>query len=166
VARMMGEFPQRGGQIGEISPLDRRAIDRIYEVNEGGNQIMSPRTAGRPSGDLNHRIPNRSQVLNLRLQLISAEGRPCGEAPPKRPRATVRERGGNKVGCHFPSFRVVCRTMKAKQDIAESGPVAVEDDDIELTPKEEAAANRLPQTEQLAKFEKKLEHDDSGNQPS
>ena len=87
-------------------------------------------------------------------------------------------------------FRVVCRTMKAKQDIAESGPVAVEDDDIELTPKEEAAAanhlppdehgvkiekklehdaaaaNRLPQTEQLAKFEKKLEHDDSGNQPS
>jgi hypothetical protein len=28
------------------------------------------------------------------------------------------------------------------------------------------AANRLPQTEQLAKFEKKLEHDDSGNQPS
>jgi hypothetical protein len=85
--------------------------------------------------------------------------------------------------------------MKDKQDIAESvpdkagaGPVAVVDDDVELTPKEEAAAashlapdehlakieeklehdaaaaNRLPK-EQLAKFEKKLEHDDSGNQP-
>ena len=85
--------------------------------------------------------------------------------------------------------------MKDNHDIAESvpdkdgaGPVA--DDDVELTPKEEAAvanhlppdeqvvelkerlehdaavANRLPQTEQLAKFEKKLEHDDSGNQPS
>jgi hypothetical protein len=87
--------------------------------------------------------------------------------------------------------------MKDKPDIAESvpvktvaGPIAVADDDVELTPKEEAAvashlppdehsaklekkleldaaaANRLPQTEQLAKFEKKLEHDDSGNQPS
>ena len=87
--------------------------------------------------------------------------------------------------------------MKDKHDIAESvpdkagaGPVAVPDDDVELTPKEEAAAanhlppdehaakiekklehdaaaaNRLPQTEQLSKFEKKLEHDDSGNQPS
>jgi hypothetical protein len=87
--------------------------------------------------------------------------------------------------------------MKEKHDIAESvpekasaGAVAVADDDVELTPKEEAAvashlppdehlarieqklehdataANRLPQTEQLAKFEKKLEHDDSGNQPS
>jgi len=71
-----------------------------------------------------------------------------------------------------------------------AGSVAVADDDVELTPKEEAAAanhlppdehgakiekkleqdaaaaNRLPQTEQLAKFGKKLEHDDSGNQPS
>ena len=87
--------------------------------------------------------------------------------------------------------------MEDKDDIAESvpdkagaGPVAVTDDNIELTPKEEAAAantvrpdehvakiekklehdaetaSRLPQTEQLAKFEKKLEHDDSGNQPS
>ena len=86
--------------------------------------------------------------------------------------------------------------MKDKHDIAEpvpdnagAGPVAVADEDVELTPKEEAAAanhlapdehsakieeklehdaaaaNRLPQTEQLAKFEKKLEHDDSGNQP-
>ena len=87
--------------------------------------------------------------------------------------------------------------MKDKNDIAESVPdkagpgrVAVTDDDVELTPKEEAAAanhlppdehaakiekklehdaaaaNRLPQTEQLSKFEKKLEQDDSGNQPS
>jgi hypothetical protein len=87
--------------------------------------------------------------------------------------------------------------MKDKHDIVASvpekagaGPVAVADDDVELTPKEEAAAashlppdeysakiekklehdaaaaNQLPQTEQLAKFEKKLEHDDSGNQPS
>ena len=87
--------------------------------------------------------------------------------------------------------------MKDKPDTAEpapdkavAGPVSVPDDDVELTPKEEAAAanhlppdehsakiekklehdaaaaNRLPQTEQLAKFEKKLEHDDSGNQPS
>ena len=87
--------------------------------------------------------------------------------------------------------------MKDKHDIAESAtdkagaePVEVSDDDVELTPKEEAAAashlppdehvakiekklehdaetaSRLPQTEQLAKFEKKLEHDDSGNQPS
>ena len=87
--------------------------------------------------------------------------------------------------------------MKDKHDIAESVPacggavsVAVADDDVELTPKEEAAAanhlppdehsakiekkleqdaaaaNRLTQTEQLAKFEKKLERDDSGNQPS
>ena len=92
-------------------------------------------------------------------------------------------------------FRVVCRSMKDKHDIAESvpdktGAASVADDDVELTPKEEAAvanhlppdehvakiekklehdaetANRLPQTEQLAKFEKKLEHDDSGNQPS
>ena len=75
-------------------------------------------------------------------------------------------------------------------DKAVAGPVAVADDDVELTPKEEAAvvshlrpdehvakiekklehdaaaANQLPETEQLAKFEKKLEHDDSGNQPS
>jgi hypothetical protein len=87
--------------------------------------------------------------------------------------------------------------MKDKPDIADSapqkagaGPVEVAEDDVELTPKEEAAvasplppdehsakiekklehdaaaANRLPQKEQLAKFEKKLEHDDSGNQPS
>jgi len=87
--------------------------------------------------------------------------------------------------------------VKDKYNIAESvwdktgdGSVAVADDDVELTPKEEAAAashfppdehgakiekkleqdaaaaNRLPQTEQLAKFGKKLEHDDSGNQPS
>ena len=87
--------------------------------------------------------------------------------------------------------------MKDKYNIAEfvsdyggTGTVAVADDEVELTPKEEAAAvnhlppdehgakvekkldqdaaaaNRLPQTEQLAKFEKKLEHDDSGNQPS
>jgi len=86
--------------------------------------------------------------------------------------------------------------MKDKNDIAKSvpdkagaGPVAVADDDVELTQKEEtaaandlppdehvakieklehdaAAANRLPQTEQLSKFEKKLDHDDSGNQPS
>jgi len=85
--------------------------------------------------------------------------------------------------------------MKDNHDIAESvpdkvgaGPVA--NDDVELTPKEEAAvanpsppdehvakiekklehdaavANQLPETEQLAKFEKKLEHDDTGNQPS
>ena len=87
--------------------------------------------------------------------------------------------------------------MKDKHDIAESvpacggaGSVAVADDDVELTPKEEAAAanhlppdehsakiekkleqdaaaaNRLTQTEQLAKFKRKLERDDSGNQPS
>ena len=87
--------------------------------------------------------------------------------------------------------------MKDKHDIAKSvpdkggaEPAAVADDDVELTPKEEAAAanllpldehlakiekkleqsataaNRLPQSEQMAKFEKKLEHDDSGNQPS
>jgi homoserine acetyltransferase len=89
--------------------------------------------------------------------------------------------------------------MNDKHDIAESMPdkagvkavaVAVAEEDVELTPKEEAAAanhmppeehlvkieekiehdavvaNQLPQTEQLTKFEKKLEHDDSGNQPS
>jgi hypothetical protein len=73
---------------------------------------------------------------------------------------------------------------------AEAGRGALAKDEVELTPKEEAAvanhlppdehsaniemklekdaaaANRLPETEQLAKFEKKLEHDDSGNQPS
>ena len=73
---------------------------------------------------------------------------------------------------------------------AEARPGATADDEVELTPKQEAAvanqshpdehtekiekklehdaaaANRLPETEQLAKFEKKLEHDDSGNQPS
>ena len=86
--------------------------------------------------------------------------------------------------------------MKAKPHNAESMPKAeagrgaIANDEVELTPKEEAtvanhlhpdehtakiekklehdaaAANRLPETEQLAKFEKKLEHDDSGNQPS
>jgi hypothetical protein len=117
-------------------------------------------------------------------------------SPPKRSRATVRENGG-EVRFHFSRFGVVCRTMKDKHDVAESvpdkagaGAAASADDDVELTPKEEAAAanqlppdehvakiekklehdaaaaNRLPQTEQLAKFEKKLEHDDSGNQPS
>jgi len=84
--------------------------------------------------------------------------------------------------------------MKDNHNIAESVPdkvgAGLTADDVELTPKEEAAvanhlppdehgakiekkleqdaaaANRLPQTEQLAKFGKKLEHDDSGNQPS
>ena len=86
--------------------------------------------------------------------------------------------------------------MEEKHDISEPvpeksvWPTAVADENVELTPKEEAAAanhlppdehvakiekklehdaaaaNRLPETEQLAKFEKKLEHDDSGNQPS
>jgi len=87
--------------------------------------------------------------------------------------------------------------MKDKHDIAESvpdkagaGPGAAADENVELTPKEEAAvashsppdehvakiekkleldaaaANQLPPKEQLKKFEKKLEHDDSGNQPS
>ena len=89
--------------------------------------------------------------------------------------------------------------MKDKHDIAESVldkagtkavAVAVAEEEVELTPKEEAVAanhmppeehlakieeklehdaavaNQLPQTEQLAKFEKKLERDDSGNQPS
>ena len=86
--------------------------------------------------------------------------------------------------------------MKDKHDIGESvlakaaADLVVAKEDVELTPKEEAAAanqmppdehlakieqkleqdaataNRLPQTEQLSKFEKKLEHDDSGNQPS
>jgi hypothetical protein len=80
--------------------------------------------------------------------------------------------------------------MESVPDKAGAGPVTVPDDDVELTPKEEAAAtghlppdehlakiekklehdaaaaNRLPENEQLAKFEKKLEHDDSGNQPS
>jgi len=57
--------------------------------------------------------------------------------------------------------------MKDKHDIAKSvpdkagvGPVTVADDDVELTPKEEAtAANHLPLDEHLAKIEKKLEHD-------
>ena len=86
--------------------------------------------------------------------------------------------------------------MKHEDDIGESvlakaaADLVVAKEDVELTPKEEAAAanqmppdehlakiekklehdaeaaNQLPQTEQLAKFEKKLEHDDSGNQPS
>ena len=75
-------------------------------------------------------------------------------------------------------------------DKAGAGPVAASDENVELTPKEEAAvashlprdehvakiekkleqdaaaANRLPPNEQLKKFEKKLEDDDSGNQPS
>jgi hypothetical protein len=39
--------------------------------------------------------------------------------------------------------------------------------DLELTPKAEAkAANKLPRTEQLNKFEKDLEAHDSGNQPA
>ena len=72
--------------------------------------------------------------------------------------------------------------MKDKHDLAVA--------DVELTPKEEAVvatpslsnelpeeiekkleheaevANHLPKAVQLAKFEKKLEHDDSGNQGS
>jgi hypothetical protein len=39
--------------------------------------------------------------------------------------------------------------------------------DPELTPKAEAkAANKLPRSEQLNKFEKSLEAHDSGNQPA
>ena len=57
--------------------------------------------------------------------------------------------------------------MKDQHDIAESvpekasaGPIAVADDDVELTPKEEAVvASHLPPDEQLAKIEQKLEHD-------
>lgn len=69
-------------------------------------------------------------------------------------------------------------------------PTPITDDDVELTPKEEAAvanptppdeqlakiekklerdataANQLPDQEQLKNFETKLEHDDGGNQPS
>jgi hypothetical protein len=87
--------------------------------------------------------------------------------------------------------------MKDQHDITESvpdkggvRPVTVAVSDVELTPKEEAAAatlvppgeqlaeieqklehdatvaNQLPKAIQLAKFEQKLEHDDSGNQPS
>ena len=89
------------------------------------------------------------------------------------------------------------RIMKDQHDIAESvpdkggvRPVTGAVPDVELTPKEEAAAatlvpadeqlakieqklehdatvaNQLPKAIQLAKFEQKLEHDDSGNQPS
>lgn len=66
-------------------------------------------------------------------------------------------------------------------------PAPVVDDGSELTAKEESivattdklpeqiekkleheaeAANQLPKSAQMAKFETKLEHDDSGNQPS
>jgi hypothetical protein len=91
----------------------------------------------------------------------------------------------------------MCKAMKDKHHLPESvpdkagsGPAAAADENVDLTPKEEAAvashlppdehvakiekkleqdaaaANRLPQNEQLKKFEKKLEQDDSGNQPS
>ncbi len=77
-----------------------------------------------------------------------------------------------------------------KLNSSPSWPTEVTDANEELTPKEEVAvatlaptdaqrvkieqvlereavvANHLPKKEQLAKFEKKLEHDDSGNQPS
>jgi len=39
--------------------------------------------------------------------------------------------------------------------------------DVEMTPKAEAkAANKLPRTEQMKKFETDLEAHDSGNQPA
>ena len=43
----------------------------------------------------------------------------------------------------------------------------VRETDVELTPKAEAkAANKLPRSEQLNKFEQDLEARDSGNQPA
>ena len=64
--------------------------------------------------------------------------------------------------------------MNQNSQIAPSGPdelptatPPVRARDIELTPKAEAkAANKLPRTEQLAKFEEDLEAKDSGNQPA
>lgn len=52
----------------------------------------------------------------------------------------------------------------AKTPVADH-PVMVHD--VEPTPKAEAkAANKLPEKEQLNKFEKDLEAHDSGNQPA
>jgi hypothetical protein len=42
----------------------------------------------------------------------------------------------------------------------------VEPDDEPTPEVEAAAANRLPKKEQLSEFEKDLEHEDAGNQPS
>ena len=62
---------------------------------------------------------------------------------------------------------LICRCMKDKHDNAESlpekggvRPATVTNADVELTPKEEVAAETLvPPDEQLAKIEKKLEHE-------
>jgi hypothetical protein len=64
--------------------------------------------------------------------------------------------------------------MREKHHLVECGPdkcmVAsnpVRETDVELTPRAEAkAANRLPRTEQMKKFEQDLAARDSGNQPA
>ncbi len=64
--------------------------------------------------------------------------------------------------------------MKAKLHIAESwpdkstaSPTPFREADIELTPKAAAkAANKLPRSEQLERFEQSLEARDNGNQPA
>ena len=64
--------------------------------------------------------------------------------------------------------------MKETYHITESRPdkdvvaeIPVRETDAELTPKAEAkVANQLPRREQLNKFEKDLEEQDSGNRPA
>ena len=56
------------------------------------------------------------------------------------------------------------KSKPGKSVVSES---PVRESDAELTPKAEAkAANKLPRTKQLEKFEKDLEAHDSGNQPA
>jgi len=60
---------------------------------------------------------------------------------------------------HYSAEREPGRSAVAENPVRET--------DVELTPKAEAkAANKLPRSEQLNKFEQDLEARDSGNQPA
>ena len=60
---------------------------------------------------------------------------------------------------HYSTEPEQCGSAVAENPVRET--------DVELTPKAEAkAANKLPRTEQMRKFEQDLEAHDSGNQPA
>jgi len=59
------------------------------------------------------------------------------------------------------------QTVKSELEKPVEETTPVRERDFELTPKAKAkAANKLPRTEQLEKFEEHLEAHDSGNQPA
>lgn len=59
------------------------------------------------------------------------------------------------------------QSTKSEPNESMTATPPVREPDFELTPKAKAkAANKLPHTEQLEKFEQHLEAHDSGNQPA